>query len=136
MKRRIGLGGMLKNIRNSKGKTMREAAGDCDLSFTLISKIENNRPCRWETVHILLTAGLGVRPQSTDYADAREAWMRQRENIADAMPATSMKYKVSKSGMALVKELREVTRDMTDEEMDVIRGALLKAVAKVKVARL
>ena len=115
---------------------MRDVAAECGLSFTIISKVENGRPCRWETVHILLTAGLGVKPGADDYKDVKEAWMRQREVIGESMPISAMKYKVSKDCMALVKEIRELVRDMNADEVEVIRGALLRAVVKVRKARL
>ena len=136
MKRKMGIGSILAELREKHDLTLREAAEKCDLSYTLICKIENNRPCRWETVHILLTAAYGVGRRSQLYKDAKDGWMRQRTTIAEAMPADHMKKKASDQSVQLIRELREKIKDLDENEINQVRRSIYRSLAKIRTSRI
>ena len=56
-------GAHLKEIRQSKGLSVRELASQCDVDFSKISKMENNNGNITLTTLFELAEGLGVHPK-------------------------------------------------------------------------
>lgn len=53
----------LKKIRNKKGLTIRELSSRCDVDYSKISKLENNKANLTLTTLIELAEGLEVHPK-------------------------------------------------------------------------
>lgn len=67
----------IKRLRSARGMTMREVGEKCDIHFSTVHKAENVA-IRWETIHTILVAGLGVRAGSKDYECVKDCWLAER----------------------------------------------------------
>lgn len=127
------LAGQFNTLRKSRSLTLLQIANLCDLNETTVHKVSSGRTVRWETLHLILSVGMGVQPGTTDYESMHRLWMRQREEIA----ATNTKEKGSKAApeheSAAVRKFRKLIKDRDERETRLIFAAASKRASSLGI---
>lgn len=118
--------------REAKSLSMLATANKCDLAETTVWKIENGRSVRWETVHLVLTAGLGIPAGTKDYEAFHALWLRDRQDRAERKPEGSGKKRMSKAAVAAVRKFRKIVHDMNEKDILMVVAAAKRAASKNK----
>ena len=100
----------------------------CDLSKTTPWKVENGKPVRWETMHVMLVAGLHCHPATPDYENIHRLWLAERVKRSEYIPDGYAKRKAGDvviDGMATVR--KAITGRPVAEVRKIVAAALRKA---------
>lgn len=120
------IGTRFAEIRSKKGMTMIGTAEKCGFAESTVWKIENDRPVRWETVHMALGA-FRVKPTHAEYHEFHELWLAQRKEMANRRPVGASKKKLSKHGVEATRKFRILIRNMTPAKTRKVLLAAQKA---------
>jgi transcriptional regulator with XRE-family HTH domain len=101
-------------FRQERHLTLLAIAKKCDIAETTVFKVEQGRPVRWETLHLILTVGMKLPPKSDRYAEFHRLWLLQRSEMARNRPKDSGKKKLTKHAAAAVKAFRNIIRDLDE----------------------
>lgn len=115
-------------LREKKGKTQEMIGDACDLSKTTPWKVENGKTVRWETMHVMLVAGLECHPGSSAYENIHRLWIAERVKKSENTPDGYAKRKAGDvviDGMAPVR--KAITGRPVDEVRKIVAAALRKA---------
>ena len=99
-------------IRRQHGATMIQIALKCGLSETVVWHLEHNLPIRWETVHSILTVGLGIPQGTRDYESMHALWLKERQERAESKPEAAGKRALSKHATEATRKFRNLVRDL------------------------
>jgi len=106
------LGSEFRKIRKEQGWTLLEVGDKCGVHESTVSNVERNRSIRWESVHLLLTIGLRVRPASDAYKALHALWLQQRQQKAESLDESHARKTISAHAAAATKAFREVVRGL------------------------
>ena len=106
------LGQLFATLRGEKGITMIDAALKCDLSESVVWKVEHDRPVRWETVHLILTTALKIRQSNPTYQTAHFLWLEQRNKRANQQSPEAGNKTLPKHAVEATRKFRNLVRDL------------------------
>lgn len=124
-----------KELRDSRGQSLRDIGGKCAMSETTPWKIENGRTVRWETVHRILTEALKCQPGSPDYENIHRLWLAQRQQIAESQPKDHGKQKLSKHAASAVYDFRKLVKGRKQDDVESILAAAVRASDRLRASR-
>lgn len=117
-----------RSLREKKGKSQVMIGEACDLSKTTPWKVENEKTVRWETMHVMLVAGLQCHPGSPDYENIHRLWIAERVKKSESTPDGYAKRKAAPyvgEGLSAVR--KAILRRPNAEVQKIIAAALRKA---------
>lgn len=120
-------GGKFAEIRSKHGSTMVQISTKCGLSETAVWHLEHNLPIRWETVHSILTVGLGIPQGTRDYEAMHALWLKERQERAESKPETAGKRALSKHATEATRLFRNLVRDLDPEQTKKVLMAAKRA---------
>lgn len=109
-------------IRKARDVSQRSIAGITGLSHVTPWKIENGKPLRWETIHLMLKDGLKVLPGSPDYELIHRLWMLERENRAENQKEGHNKRNPDQHVLNAVGKFRRMVKDMDAPTLEKFMG--------------
>jgi len=115
-------------LRQQSGLSMLAIANKCDISETTVWKLENSRSVRWETVHLILTIGMGVHAGTDRYTAFQALWVKARQEMAEAQAADFGVKRLPKHAVAAVSKFRTLVRDLDRERIQKVMAAVRRAV--------
>jgi hypothetical protein len=124
------LGQLFAGVRESNGLTMIDAALKCDLSESVVWKVEHDRPVRWETVHLLLTIALKIRKSDPTYQTAHFLWLEQRNKRADLQSPEANSKTLTKHAVEATRKFRNLVRDLDPLQTKTVLAAAQRSAAK------
>ena len=98
-------------LRRNRRLTLLAIANACDIAETTVLKVEAGRPVRWETLHLILSVGMGIHIGSEKYDEFHRLWLMDRAEASASRPDDFAKKKLSKHAAAAVKAFRNIIRD-------------------------
>jgi hypothetical protein len=110
------LGTAFGELRHRQGKSMQDIADACGVDQSTVSNIERDRPCRWETVHTVLTGGMWVEPDGATYKRFHALWLARRAEIAESQPDGHAQKGLSRHATEVVRKFRNLVRDLSPED--------------------
>ncbi|MFT4175026.1 MAG: hypothetical protein QM627_00075 [Luteolibacter sp.] len=87
------------------------------MSTRPIWNAENGRPVKWETLHLILTVGMKIRPASEEYKLIHDLWLEQRQQQADTKPATKYKQLAPVHEISAVAAFRRAIKGLTKSDV-------------------
>lgn len=121
---RQNIGRKFADLRRRANKTMLAVSEECGLSETVVWHLEHNWPIRWESVHAILTMGLGIPQGTRDYEAMHALWLKDRQDRAEKSPASKGKRTLSKHAVEATARFRDLVRNLNPEQTKkVIRAA-------------
>lgn len=106
-------------------------AESCDLSKTTPWKVEHGKPVRWETMHVMLVAGLQCHPGSADYENIHRLWLAARVKRSGETPDAYAKRKATPAAVQAVSVIRIALAGRPDAEVRKIIAAALRKAAEI-----
>lgn len=106
---------------------MLAVATKCDVSETVIWKLEHDKPVRWETAHLILSIALKIRPGSEAYQDMHALWLKQRQEMAEAQTHEFGTQKLSKHAVEAGRKFRNLVRDLDPVQTRKVLAAAARA---------
>ena len=125
------LGMVFRELRGKNGMTMLEVGNIFDAHESTISKIERDKPVRWETVHMALTAGLSIKASSAEYAEFHRLWLVQRATIAESHGLTHGAKTLSKHGIEATRRFRNLIHGLNPAQTKRVLDGASRAAGKL-----
>ena len=125
------LGRVVAGIRRKNALTMLETALKCDLSETVVWKLEKDRPVRWETVHTILSLAFNIHSHEALYQTVHHLWLEQRNKKAEEISPLLNERLLSKHGVEATRKFRKVIHGMSREKTKKVLEALLWAIQMI-----
>ena len=123
-------------LRAERRITLLALAKSCGLTETTPHKVENGKPVRWETLHLLLSVGFRVIPGTERYDDFHRLWLMHLAEISESKrKGHSLKTLPSHSADA-VKKFRAAIRDLDVEDTRKVMGSVLRRCRDLAMAKL
>ena len=116
-----------KTLREGKGRTQEMVAESCDLSKTTPWKVEHGKPVRWETMHVMLVAGLECHPGSAAYENIHRLWIAERVKRSESTPDG---YAKRKAGDVVIDGMSTVRKAITGRPVEEVRKIVAAALRK------
>ena len=121
-----------KALRSDKRLTLADIGSKCDLDPTTVLKVESGKRVRWTTLHIILTAGMQVHPDTPGYQEIHNLWVDDQAVAADELSPENSKKKLSVHAAAAMRELREIVRPMGQRKLKLFMVGARRLVATAK----
>jgi transcriptional regulator with XRE-family HTH domain len=115
-------------IRGQNGLSMLAIANKCGISETTVWKIEHGLSVRWETVHLVLTIGLGVHAGTDRYAAFQALWVKGRQEMAESQAPDFGTKRMPAHAVAAVRKFRKLVHDLDKERVSKALAAAQRAV--------
>ena len=125
------LGEAFADLRGKSHMAMLDVANHCDLSEAVVWKLENDRPVRWETVHLILTQALEVKPESAKYQAIHRLWLAQRQEHADAKTPEHAAKTLSKHAVEATRKFRNLIRELDPAQARKVLAGAQRAALKL-----
>lgn len=114
-------------LRAKSRMTMLEIGKRCGLTESTISKIECEKPVRWETVHLALSVGMNIQPGSDSYQACHLLWLKQRADRAESHEPGFASKTLTKHGVEATRKFRELIRDLDPDQTKKVLAAARRA---------
>ena len=121
------MGQLFAQIRIGNYLTMREIANKCDISESVVWKVEHDWPVRWETVHLVLTVALNVISGSEKYQAMHLLWLKSRQEAVESRPDQCGKKSLSKHGVEATRKFRILIHDLDPVQTKKVLAAATRA---------
>jgi transcriptional regulator with XRE-family HTH domain len=119
------LGSVFGELQQQMGFSGAELGRICGVHESTVSNILRDRSIRWETVHLVLTTGLGLKPKSDAYQEMHQLWLKQRQERAESLPEGFATKAMTKHATEAVRKFRILIRDLDPEQTrKVLMGAV------------
>lgn len=105
-------------LRKNRRVTLLETAKKCDLAEATVWKVENGRSIRWETVHLILTVGFNIQPDTKAYNEYHRLWMEDRNRMAESQSPDFGTPQMSPHASRAVRRFRKLVHDLDETECD------------------
>lgn len=92
-------------MRAKSEMTMMEIGNRCGLDESTISKIERDKPVRWETLHLVLSVGMNIQPGSEKYSACHLLWLKQRTEKAESHTPEFASKTLTKHGVEATRKV-------------------------------
>lgn len=125
-----------KRRREKLGLTQEAVALSCDLTKTTPWKVEAGKPVRWETMHVMLVAGLQCHPGSADYENMHRLWVAQRVARSENTPDGYARRKAGASVVDGMSAVRKAIAGRPPAEVRKIVAAALRKAAEIDRAKI
>lgn len=114
-----------------KGLTLGDVGKALKMSKSTVWKVTNNRRVRWETVSVILTKGLGLKPASDVYKAIYALWTEDKVKKANALPDDYARVKAPTHELTAMATFRKIIRERNPIEVDFIVKAAKRAADKL-----
>jgi len=127
MKTKPSLSEYFANMRGQRNLTYAIIGELCDLHETSVWKVEHDLSVRWETLHLILTIGMGIKMGSPTYNKFHVLWLEDKAAKAATRRMGKGKKNLSKEAAEAVKQFREVVRPLNDSQIHKVMLAAHRA---------
>ena len=117
-------------MRQQSGLSMLAVANKCDIAETTVWKLENGRSVRWETVHLILTIGLGIAAGTERYAAFQALWVKARQEMAESQTADFGTKRLPDHAAAAVRKFRALVHDLDKAHIQKVMAAVKRSVRR------
>lgn len=124
------LGQTFAALRAERHLTLLAIALACDIAETTVLKVEAGRPVRWETLHLILSVGMGIHIGTEKYEEFHRLWLMARAEMAESKTDDHAKKALPKHSAAAVKKFRSLIRDLDEKETRRVMAAVSRAVTR------
>jgi transcriptional regulator with XRE-family HTH domain len=126
------LGQVFAELRENSGLSLLAIGSKCGLAEATVWKLENDRPVRWETAHLILTVALKIKPGNPVYQNLNQLWLKQRQEKAEALPPESGSKTLSKHAVEASRRFRNLIRDLDPASTKKVLAAATRAASGLK----
>lgn len=118
-------------LRSDRGLTMQEVADRCGLVLTTVSKIERDKPTRWETVHLALSAGMNIKPGQVKYKALHKLWLVHRAEKAESHAPGFGSKTLTKHAVEATRKFRILIRELNPAQTKTVLDAVKRATKRI-----
>jgi transcriptional regulator with XRE-family HTH domain len=119
-------------LRTKSRMTMLAIGNRCGISESAVSKIERDKPVRWETVHLALSVGMNIQPGSADYQACHLLWLKQRAEKAEAHAPDFASKTLPKHGVEATRKFRQLIAKLNPAQTKRVLAAATRAAMALK----
>ena len=119
-------------LRADRGLTMQEVADRCGLVLTTVSKIERDKPTRWETVHLAISAGMDIKPGQSKYKALHKLWLKHRAEKAESHAPGFGSKTLTKHAVEATRKFRILIRELNPAQTKVVLDAAQRSARRIK----
>ena len=121
------LGSVFGEIRRDKRLTMAQIAEKCGFDQSTVSNVERDRSIRWETVHLVLSIGVNIKPGSPTYLFCHSLWLKGRQERAEAQPQNFASKSMTKHAVEATRKFRIIIKDLDPKATSKVLAAATRA---------
>ena len=121
------IGGAFGEMRAKSRMTMLEIGKRCGLTESTISKVERDKPVRWETVHLALSVGMNIQPGSASYQACHLLWLKQRAERAESHTPEFASKTLTKHGVEATRKFRQLIHKLDPAQTKKVLAAATRA---------